>query len=102
MNVQDLERLARNEERLMETQKINRIRDIPDFPFGSLDDLRAAKTLGQITFGTEYRPELVDAFGTGGDILAHYFWLSWPPLIGIGFVVAAFLTGRFVLFWGVI
>ena len=102
MNVQDLERLARNEKKVMDGQDINRIRDIPDFPFASLDELRAAKASGDITFGAQYQPDLVEALGTRGDVIAHYFWLTWPPVIGIAFIVAAFVTGRFILFWGVL
>lgn len=102
MNVQDLERLARNEKRVMESQAINRISEIPDFPFSSLDELRAAKASGHVTFGAQYQPDVLEVWGTRGDLIAHYFWLTWPPLIGIAFIVAAFITGRYVLLWGVL
>src|SRR5437867_5101998 len=101
MNVLDLERLAQNEKKVMESQDINRVRDIPGFPFSSLDEVRAAKASGLITFGARYQPGLIEAWGTRGDLIAHYFWLTWPPLIGIVFVVGAFVTGRYVLLRGV-
>ncbi|MDD5140318.1 MAG: hypothetical protein PHY43_08690 [Verrucomicrobiales bacterium] len=102
MTSNDLDRLAGNEKILMDGQKINRICDIPNFPFSSLEELRAAKKSGAITFGAPYRPDLLEAFGTRGEILANYFWTNTPVLIGITFIVAAFVTGKYTYFWGVL
>ena len=101
-NVEDLDRLARNEEKLKAAQEINCLRDIPDFPYSSLDELRTAKESKEITFGAQYDPNLLEALGTRGEIVAHYVWVSFPPLIGIAFIVASFITGKFVLLWGIL
>jgi hypothetical protein len=76
MSVEDLERLALTEVRIRENQDINRISDLPDSPFSSLDEARAAKASGAITFGAPYQPRLVEAWGTRGEVFAHYFWLT--------------------------
>jgi hypothetical protein len=102
MSVEDLERLALNEERIRESQDINRISDLPAFPFSSLDEVRAAKASGAITFGAPYQPRLVEAWGTLGEVFVHYFWLTWPPLIIIAFIVGGFISGRYVLLCGVL
>lgn len=102
MRVQDSERLARNEKKLIESLEISRVRDIPGFPYSSLDELRAAKASRDITFGAQYDGDLLEVLGTRGDFIAHCFWVTWPPLIGIAFIVAGFVTGRYVLLWGVL
>jgi len=102
MNAQDLDRLADNEKAVMDGQDINRIREIPNFPYASLEELRAAKKSGEITFGAPYRADLLERLGTRSEILTHYFWVTWTPVIIFAFVVAAFVTGKYALLWGVL
>jgi len=106
MTSDDLDRLARNEKRIMDGQNINRIRDIPSFCYTSLSELREAKLSGKIKLtigeGVMLQPDLFWAFATRGEIFAYIFWTAWPVIIGIAYIVTALISGKFLLLWGLV
>ncbi len=106
MSNNDLNRLARNEQKIMEGQTVNFIRDIPAFPYSSLDELRTAAQSGEITLtmaeGFYYQPDLFWAFGTRAEILMYCFWITLFGVICIAYIIAAILTGKFMFLWGLL
>jgi hypothetical protein len=52
--------------------------------------------------GFFYHPDLFWAFGTRAEILMYCFWITLFGVICIAYIVAAILTGKLILLWGLV
>lgn len=102
MNTQDEIRFAELEKRLMGTLKVYRISDIVDFPYSNLADLKAAAESKTISLGVRFNGDLMTALGTRTENNIYMFWGFTTPAACLAFVVAAFITGKFMLLWGIL
>jgi len=100
LTASDLTQLAEIERRIMESQSINKVSDIPKIPFKTIDDVRHAKEIGAITFGAPYQPNHLATLCTPSERRIHAFWLFSAPIAAVAFVIAALMMGRFILLLG--
>ena len=94
----DIEALIANiEQKLREELEITSISELSNFPLNSLQEIKQARDLGHITFGTpQYTPGLLDLFGTRTDVVMSYVWTWLPYLVIVAFIVVSFLKSNFL------
>jgi len=89
--------IAEIEQNLCESLEIRSVSELANFPFNSLQEIRQARDLGHLTFGTpQYLPDLLDIFGTRTDVVMKYVWGWLPYLVIIGFIVVSFVKSNFL------
>lgn len=101
MNKKDSERFARVEQQLIEQGVPQSIGQLNNFPFKSLEDIKAAHSKKKISFGSNYNGEFLEVIGTGADNIIHMMWLTFPFLIAAADIVLAIIFKNWILLLGI-
>jgi hypothetical protein len=104
MSANGLDRIARNEVAVrahLAGLGINGMTDISDFPFDSIQEVRAAHDDKSLEIGAEYNAAKLDTFGFDSEIRLHRF-LTMIPLFIIVINVILGLVIKSTYFWGVL
>lgn len=102
MNKKDIERLARVEQQIIEQGAPNLISQLPDFPYKTFEELKAAHLKKEIVFDSDYSSDFLQVIGTTSDNAKHMLWISLPIIIIIVDIVLAIMLKKWILFLGIL
>jgi hypothetical protein len=102
MNKKDLDRFARVEKQISEQSDIHNLSQLHDFPYRTLDEVKAAHCNKDIVFGSDYNGDFLQVIGTTADNVIHTFWISLPVIIIIVDILLAIMLKKWILLWGIL
>ncbi|MFH2141373.1 MAG: hypothetical protein ABIJ97_03045 [Bacteroidota bacterium] len=104
MNKKDALYFEQFEKDIEKELDICKISDFPisDFPFKNLDDVKNAINNKEISITAPYSHERMQIYGTKGEKLMYYFWLTMPMIIIMTNILLAIITKRWIFIVGVI
>ena len=103
LNLEDQERIVRNEERLKASEPVTRVSQIPGLPFGSMQELWQGRAGRRLFVVTDVFPAgELEAFASKREVLTNAFISYLAAPVALGFVVAALFRSEFYLLLGVL
>lgn len=100
MNREDIDRLARVEQQLLDLGEPLTVKELSNFPFTDYDDVKSKHSNKEISFGSDYNGDFLQVIGTKSQIVTHMFWVTLPILIAIADIILAIVFKKWILLLG--
>jgi hypothetical protein len=97
MNKEDIDRLARVEQQLLDLGEPLTVKDLISFPYKDFDEVKYKQSNKDISFGSDYNGEFLQVIGTKSQIITHMFWVSLPIIILIADIILTIVFKKWIL-----